>query len=83
MQMKKHSTDETSPNGAELLTTKEVARRLRVDHTTVRRWIKTGTLEAIVLPHRGSRLSYRLARVTVDAIFSQTPDSSLEERPKA
>ena len=30
----------------ELLTVSEVARRLRVDETTVRRWIKMGSLEA-------------------------------------
>ena len=34
----------------ELLTVREVARRLRVDDTTVRRWIKHGTLEAVSLP---------------------------------
>ncbi len=38
----------------ELLTVREVARRLRVDDTTVRRWIKSGSLEAITLPHRGN-----------------------------
>ncbi len=34
----------------ELLTVREVARRLRVDDTTVRRWIKSGALEAVTLP---------------------------------
>lgn len=43
-----------------LLTVREVARRLRVDDTTVRRWIKTGTLEAIRLPHRSTREIYRI-----------------------
>ncbi len=38
---------------SELLTVSEVAKQLRVDDTTVRRWIKTGILEAITLPHRG------------------------------
>jgi excisionase family DNA binding protein len=37
-----------------VLTVREVARRLRVDDTTVRRWIKSGALEAITLPHRGN-----------------------------
>src|SRR5579875_1812041 len=32
----------------ELLTVSEVAQRLRVDDTTVRRWIKSGALEAIL-----------------------------------
>ena len=35
----------------ELLTVREVARRLRVDDTTVRRWIKSGALEAVTLPN--------------------------------
>ena len=39
----------------ELLTVREVARRLRVDDTTVRRWITSGVLDAISLPHRGKR----------------------------
>ena len=37
---------------ADLLTVREVAKQLRVDDTTVRRWIKNGALEAITLPHR-------------------------------
>lgn len=44
----------------ELLTVREVAQRLRVDETTVRRWIKTGALEAITLPNQGKRHSYRV-----------------------
>jgi len=44
----------------ELLTVREVARRLRVDDTTVRRWIKSGALEAITLPHKGKRSAYRI-----------------------
>ncbi len=43
-----------------LLTVREVARRLRVDDTTVRRWIKSGALEAITLPHKGKRSAYRI-----------------------
>jgi len=34
----------------DLLTVREVAKQLRVDDTTVRRWIKNGVLEAITLP---------------------------------
>lgn len=33
-----------------LMTVPEVAKYLRVDQTTVRRWIKIGALEASVLP---------------------------------
>jgi excisionase family DNA binding protein len=57
----------------ELLTVREVARRLRVDDTTVRRWIKSGALEAITLPHRGKRQAYRIKKSTLDALMRGTP----------
>lgn len=59
----------------ELLTVREVARRLRVDDTTVRRWIKSGALEAITLPHRGRRQAYRVKRSTMNKLLqaSQLP----------
>jgi excisionase family DNA binding protein len=53
----------------ELLTVREVARRLRVDDTTVRRWIKSGALEAITLPHRGKRQAYRVKKSTLDTLL--------------
>lgn len=53
----------------ELLTVREVARRLRVDDTTVRRWIKSGALEAITLPHKGKRQAYRVKQSTLDALL--------------
>lgn len=53
----------------DLLTVREVARRLRVDATTVRRWIKSGTLEAITLPHRGKRQAYRIKESTLDDLL--------------
>lgn len=60
----------------ELLTVREVARRLRVDDTTVRRWIKSGALEAITLPHRGKRQAYRIKSATLDTLLK---GSSLPE----
>ena len=54
----------------DLLTVREVAQQLRVDDTTVRRWIKNGVLEAITLPHRGPRQAYRIRRSTVDALLT-------------
>ena len=57
-------------DAAELLTVHEVARQLRVDDTTVRRWIKNGVLEAITLPHRGARQAYRIRRATLDALLA-------------
>jgi excisionase family DNA binding protein len=54
----------------ELLTVSEVARQLRVDDTTVRRWIKEGALEAVVLPHVGDRQAYRIRRSTLETLLS-------------
>lgn len=56
--------------GADLLTVREVARQLRVDDTTVRRWIKSGALEAVALPHSGKRCGYRVRKHTLDALFT-------------
>ena len=53
----------------ELLTVHEVASLLRVDDTTVRRWIKNGVLEAITLPHQGKRQAYRVKKSTLDALL--------------
>jgi excisionase family DNA binding protein len=47
---------------SDLLTVSEVARILRVDDTTVRRWVKQGALEAVVLPHVNARQAYRVRR---------------------
>lgn len=57
--MKQHITIELVE---ELLTVQEVASHLRVDDTTVRRWVKTGALAAITLPGRGKRAGYRIKR---------------------
>ena len=62
----------TEESRDELLTVREVARRLRVDDTTVRRWIKSGALEAITLPHKGRRQAYRVKKSTIDKLL-QSP----------
>jgi excisionase family DNA binding protein len=59
---------------SDLLTVSEVARILRVDDTTVRRWVKQGALEAVVLPHVNARQAYRIKRDTLDRVLG---DSSL------
>ncbi|MBO0777758.1 MAG: helix-turn-helix domain-containing protein [Ktedonobacteraceae bacterium] len=59
----------------ELLTVSEVAHILRVDNTTVRRWIKLGALEAVVLPRINERQSYRIRRETLERVLEQ-PDQS-------
>lgn len=52
-----------------LLTVREVAKRLRVDTTTVRRWIAQGLLDAIPLPHQGKRQGYRIRKQTLDRLL--------------
>lgn len=54
---------------SELLTVSEVARILRVDDTTVRRWVKQGALEAVVLPHVNERQAYRIKRETLNKVL--------------
>jgi excisionase family DNA binding protein len=54
-----------------LLTVQEVARQLRVDATTVRRWISQGILEAVYLPHHGKRQTYRIKQETVRKLMEQ------------
>ena len=60
-----------------LYTVGEVAKRLRVDTTTVRRWIAIGTLEAVILPHKGKRQAYRIRQGTLDKLL-RTPGSSVD-----
>lgn len=64
---------------ADLLTVGEVARQLRVDDTTVRRWIKSGVLDAISLPHSGIRQAYRIRRTTLEALLSAPSSTLLED----
>lgn len=52
-----------------LLTTTEVARILRVNVLTVRRWIAAGALEAIELPGRGQWRQFRVKQSVVDALL--------------
>ncbi len=57
---------------SDLMTVSEVAQALRVDDTTVRRWIKNGVLEAIALPHRFKRQAYRIKRETLEKLLDTT-----------
>jgi excisionase family DNA binding protein len=67
--LEEEMTSASAP-GSDLLTVREVARHLRVDDTTVRRWIKSGALDAVALPHSGKRSGYRVRKKTLDALFS-------------
>lgn len=54
-----------------LLTIKQAAKTLGVHETTVRRWIRNGALEAIILPTRreSKRKSIRITQATIDKIL--------------
>lgn len=54
----------------ELLTINEVARDLRVDDTTVLRWIEAGALEAVPFPGRSKWDKYRIKGSVVNALLS-------------
>jgi excisionase family DNA binding protein len=56
---------------SDLLTVSEVAKALRVDDTTVRRWIKQGVLDAVVLPHVNTRQAYRVKRETLTKLLGE------------
>ena len=58
-----------------LYTVSEVAKRLRVDTTTVRRWISIGVLDAVILPHRGKRQAYRIRERTLDKLLQSSSPS--------
>jgi excisionase family DNA binding protein len=64
------STRPQSQGEQPLYTAREVARRYRVDDTTVRRWVKDGALQAVKLPHKGQRSPLRF---TADHIKSFDP----------
>ena len=53
----------------ELLTIRAVAHRLQVDDSTVRRWIATGALAAVTLPHLGKRQQYRVRKSTLEEVI--------------
>jgi excisionase family DNA binding protein len=61
----------------DLLTVAETAKILRTHSSTVRKWIKEGTLRAIKLPHPGKRTTYRVARSTIDELIQ---GKSIDER---
>lgn len=73
---KKHTTEtgQSLSSNTELLTISEVARALRVDDTTARRWAKLGVLEVVILPHANARQAYRVKRETLEKILTTSYD---------
>ena len=59
----------------EYLTPPQVAKRLRVDYTTVTRWIRTGALEAETI-QEGRRNRHRIKKETIAAIETSSPPPS-------
>lgn len=51
----------------EYLTPREIAKRLRVDYSTVMRWIRTGLLEAETI-REGRRNRHRIKKATIEMI---------------
>jgi excisionase family DNA binding protein len=66
---------------AALLTVQEVADRLRVHESTVRRWVKHGVLEAVPLPHRGARQAYRIRPDTLERLLVPPPHEQQSTQP--
>lgn len=73
-----HKND-TKETPADLLTVAEVADYFRVDGTTVRRWINEGSLDAVILPHKGSRRSIRIRRQTIDKLLGTTKEEGNDD----
>lgn len=55
----------------EYFTPREVAKRFRVDDTTVRRWIRTGALEADTI-RQWKRNRHRSRRATIETMEAPT-----------
>jgi excisionase family DNA binding protein len=57
----------------EYFTPREIAKRFRVDDSTVRRWIRTGALEAETI-RQGRRNRHRIKKATIATL--EAPSSS-------
>lgn len=69
MRVREDNTPNIAPED-ELMTVHEVAAQLRVDDTTVRRWIKSGALQAITLPHSKNRVPHRIKKSVFNQILT-------------
>jgi excisionase family DNA binding protein len=73
--VQQEQTPSALPQNETLYTISEVAKRLRVDTTTVRRWISIGVLDAVILPHSGKRQAYRIRERTLDQLLQASSPS--------
>ena len=55
---------------SDFFTVKEVALLLRVDISTVRRWIQRGVLPTVTLPQTGVRQVFRIRSSTLEALLA-------------
>ena len=60
----------------EYFTPSEIAKLLRVDYTTVMRWIRNGALEAETI-REGRRNRHRIKKETIAAIETSSPPPGL------
>lgn len=64
-------------SSSQLYTVHEVAQQLRVNDTTIRRWIKQGTLPAILLPGGKKRHSVRIQAEVINTLLQHRPTPAL------
>jgi len=60
----------------EYFTPRDIAKRFRVDDTTVRRWIRTGALEADTI-RQGKRNRHRIRKAIIATIEASSPPPGL------
>jgi excisionase family DNA binding protein len=65
--LKESSLNVLSSMDTDYLTTSEIARRLRVDISTVHRWIRLGLLDAEAIK-QGKSVRYRIKKSNLEAI---------------
>jgi len=58
----------------EFLTPREIAKLLRVDYSTVMRWIRTGILPAETI-REGKRNRHRIRKATIETLETPPPHS--------
>ena len=56
----------------EYFTPRQVAHRLRVDYTTVMRWIRTGLLDVETI-REGRRNRHRIRKATIETLETPSP----------